>query len=69
MEPCAPCTTSGEALDRRSARGKARLSRSAFAARGEVAAKVGYESEAAFSKAFKREMGAAPGAWRSAAPA
>lgn len=81
--------------------GKARLSRSAFAARfrervgrspldyltrwrmvkagqmlrreglslGEVAAKVGYESEAAFSKAFKREMGAAPGAWRSAAPA
>lgn len=81
--------------------GKARLSRSAFAARfrqrvgrspldyltrwrmvkagqmlrrkglslGEVATKVGYESEAAFSKAFKREMGAAPGAWRSAAPA
>lgn len=76
---------------------KARLSRSAFAARfrervgrspleyltrwrmvkagqmlrreglslGQVAAKVGYESEAAFSKAFKREMGAAPGAWRS----
>lgn len=35
---------------------------------GEVAAKVGYESEAAFSKAFKREMGQAPGAWRAAAP-
>lgn len=77
---------------------KARLSRSAFAARfrervgrspleyltrwrmvkagqmlrrerlslGQVAAKVGYESEAAFSKAFKREMGSAPGAWRGA---
>lgn len=76
---------------------KAKLSRSAFAARfrdrvgkspldyltrwrmvkagqmlrrdglslGQVAAKVGYESEAAFSKAFKREMGAAPGAWRA----
>jgi AraC-like DNA-binding protein len=35
---------------------------------GEVAAKVGYESEAAFSKAFKREMGQAPGAWRAATP-
>ena len=28
---------------------------------------VGYESEAAFSKAFKREMGKSPGAWRAAA--
>jgi AraC-like DNA-binding protein len=76
---------------------KAKLSRSAFAARfrqrvgrapldyltrwrmvkagqmlrreglslGQVAQKVGYESEAAFSKAFKREMGAAPGAWQA----
>lgn len=76
---------------------RARLSRSAFAARfrervgrspldyltrwrmvkagqmlrreglslGQVAARVGYESEAAFSKAFKREMGEAPGAWRT----
>jgi AraC-like DNA-binding protein len=33
---------------------------------GQVAAQVGYASEAAFSKAFKREMGAAPGAWRVA---
>jgi AraC-like DNA-binding protein len=32
---------------------------------GEVADAVGYESEAAFSKAFKRETGVAPGAWRS----
>ncbi|MES2938687.1 MAG: AraC family transcriptional regulator [Pseudomonadota bacterium] len=31
---------------------------------GQVAAKVGYESEAAFSKAFKRERGTGPGAWR-----
>ncbi|MBX3587856.1 MAG: AraC family transcriptional regulator [Ramlibacter sp.] len=32
---------------------------------GEVAGAVGYESEAAFSKAFKRATGVAPGAWRS----
>lgn len=30
----------------------------------EVALHVGYESEAAFSRAFKREVGVAPGAWR-----
>jgi len=30
----------------------------------EIAATVGYESEASFSKAFKREMGVAPGAYR-----
>jgi AraC-like DNA-binding protein len=29
-----------------------------------VAANVGYDSEAAFSRAFKREMGASPAAWR-----
>ncbi len=33
---------------------------------GEVAASVGYESDAAFSKAFKRATGVAPGAWRAA---
>lgn len=32
----------------------------------EVALDVGYESEAAFSRAFKRVVGAAPGAWRKA---
>ena len=32
----------------------------------EVALGVGYESEAAFSRAFKRVAGAAPGAWRKA---
>lgn len=32
----------------------------------EVAGAVGYESDAAFSKAFKRETGLAPGAWRQA---
>jgi AraC-like DNA-binding protein len=30
----------------------------------EVALSVGYESEAAFSRAFKRTVGVAPGAWR-----
>ncbi len=30
----------------------------------EVALGVGYESEAAFSRAFKREVGVSPGAWR-----
>jgi len=36
----------------------------------QIAAEVGYESEAAFNRAFKREHGASPGAWRrSAAPA
>lgn len=30
----------------------------------EVSLAVGYESEAAFSRAFKREVGVAPGAWR-----
>ena len=32
-----------------------------------VAYDVGYESEAAFSRAFKRQFGAAPGAWRKKA--
>jgi AraC-like DNA-binding protein len=34
----------------------------------EVAAAVGYESEAAFSRAFKRLVGEAPGTWRRRAP-
>jgi AraC-like DNA-binding protein len=33
-----------------------------------VAAAVGYESEAAFSRAFKKLVGQAPGAWRRGAP-
>lgn len=33
----------------------------------QVAAKVGYESESAFNKAFKRELGAPPAAWRAGA--
>ena len=32
----------------------------------EIAATMGYESEASFSKAFKREMGVAPGTYRRA---
>ncbi len=31
---------------------------------GQAAAAVGYQSEAAFNRAFKREVGEAPGAWR-----
>ena len=34
----------------------------------EVALGVGYESEAAFSRAFKREVGVSPGAWRAGRP-
>jgi AraC-like DNA-binding protein len=30
----------------------------------QIASQVGYESESTFSRAFSREMGAAPGAWR-----
>jgi AraC-like DNA-binding protein len=30
----------------------------------EISLDVGYESEAAFSRAFKREVGVSPGAWR-----
>jgi len=33
-----------------------------------IAAEVGYDSEAAFSRAFKRELGKAPAAWRRAMP-
>jgi AraC-like DNA-binding protein len=31
---------------------------------GEIASRIGYEAEAAFSKAFKRWAGHAPGAYR-----
>lgn len=43
-----------------------RLLRGGHASIGEVAARVGYEAEAAFSKAFKRWIGVAPGAYRRA---
>lgn len=33
----------------------------------EIAAEVGYESEAAFNRAFKRHLGVPPGAWRDQA--
>ena len=35
----------------------------------EVARTLGYQSEAAFSRAFKREMGVSPGAYREAGAA
>jgi AraC-like DNA-binding protein len=34
-----------------------------------VASAVGYESEAAFSRAFKKLLGQAPGSWRRAVAA
>jgi methylphosphotriester-DNA--protein-cysteine methyltransferase len=34
-----------------------------------LAERSGYESEAAFSRAFKREFGMAPSAWRATAAA
>jgi AraC-like DNA-binding protein len=34
-----------------------------------IAMDVGYESEAAFTRAFKRELGASPSAWRKPRPA
>ncbi len=43
-----------------------RLLRTSHASIGEVAARVGYDAEAAFSKAFKRWIGVAPGAYRRA---
>ena len=35
---------------------------------GTIATRVGYESEPAFSRAFKRSAGMAPGAWRNRRP-
>ena len=34
-----------------------------------IAERAGYESEAAFSRAFKREFGVPPASWRRATPA
>lgn len=47
----------------------AALLRGGAATLGDIADRVGYESEAAFSKAFKRWVGTAPGAYRKAARA
>jgi AraC-like DNA-binding protein len=44
----------------------ANLLRSGNRPAASIAADVGYDSEAAFNRAFKREMGAAPAAWRKA---
>jgi AraC-like DNA-binding protein len=43
-----------------------RLLRTSPANVGEIAARVGYEAEAAFNKAFKRWIGVPPGAYRRA---
>jgi AraC family transcriptional activator of mtrCDE len=41
--------------------------RKASVSTGAVAATVGYQSEAAFQRAFKKRMGITPAAWRRAA--
>lgn len=43
-----------------------RLLRETNAGIAELAARVGYESEAAFSRAFRREVGVPPATWRDA---
>lgn len=43
-----------------------RLLRDSDLSLGEIAARVGYESEAAFNRAFSRLVGAPPGTWRQA---
>jgi AraC-like DNA-binding protein len=40
------------------------LLRESALAIGEIAGRVGYESEAAFNRAFRREVGAPPASWR-----
>jgi AraC-like DNA-binding protein len=42
----------------------ARELRSRGSSLAQVASKVGYESEAAFSRAFKKAFGTAPATWR-----
>jgi AraC-like DNA-binding protein len=42
----------------------ARLLRGSSITLREVAARVGYDSEAAFNRAFRRTMGTSPGAFR-----
>jgi AraC-like DNA-binding protein len=46
-----------------------RLLRASASGLGDIAGRVGYETEAAFSKAFKRWAGMAPGAFRRVGPA
>lgn len=46
-------------------RAAARELRSGNSSLAELAGKVGYESEAAFSRAFKREFGMPPASWRA----
>lgn len=43
------------------------LLRSSGATLAEIASRIGYESEAAFSRAFKRGLGLSPAAWRAPA--
>jgi len=38
--------------------------RETSASLAQVAEMIGYESEAAFSRAFKKSVGTAPGSWR-----
>lgn len=47
----------------------AQMLRSGAEAIGRVAERIGYESDAAFSRAFKREFGMPPATWRKSGPA
>ncbi|MCA9607204.1 MAG: AraC family transcriptional regulator [Myxococcales bacterium] len=58
VSPAAYLTRWRMSLARRALRGEASVS--------EVAHSIGYASEAAFSRAFKREVGQSPSAWRRA---
>jgi transcriptional regulator GlxA family with amidase domain len=42
--------------------------RSTQASVAQIAFETGYESEAAFNRAFKRELGIPPATWRGRAP-
>jgi AraC-like DNA-binding protein len=56
-------------LARRRLREAARLLRESDQSLAEIADRVGYQAEAAFSRAFKRLAGVAPGAYRRGLPA
>jgi len=56
-------------LARRRLREGARLLRESDHSLAEIAGRVGYRADAAFSRAFKRWAGVAPGAYRRGAPA
>lgn len=55
-------------LARQRLRFAAQKLRTSHDAVAQIAFETGYESEAAFSRAFKREFGVPPAAWRARSP-